>query len=226
MVVLLLTFVVGRGATSAAKKKSSSDAGGRRRRFSPLLFLGVGGLLGSSGTVLIPPFIVDGLIDQGIAASSAAGLLAVGSITGVAARVAVGGLSDLWPRPFHHLRVVEGMMLVAALSMIVLAFSRSQPLLTLATVLAFGIGWSWPGLLHHAVLSTHPYAPGRATGAMQMGTYLGAVVGPGIFGLVVDHVSFEAAWTVAVAITVVGVVLLHAGTSLLQRGDRFHRVER
>lgn len=167
--------------------------------------------------MLIPPFIVDGLIDQGIVASTAAGLLAIGSVTGILARVTVGRLSDFWPRPLKHLRVVEGMMLVAAASMLVLAFSSSRPWLTVATILTFGVGWSWPGLLHHAVLTTHPDSPGRATGAMQMGTYLGAVLGPGIFGVLVDQVSFEVAWAVAVGITVGGVVLLHLGTSLMRR---------
>ena len=57
----------------------------------------------------------------------------------------------------------------------------------MAGPLAFATGWAWPGLFNLAVVRVNPSAPGAATGITQTGTYLGAVVGPVLFGVVAEH---------------------------------------
>ena len=71
------------------------------------------------------------------------------------------------------------------------------PVYVLATPVAFGAGWAWPGLFNLSVVRRFPEAPGAATGATQTGTYLGAGVGPLVFGLVVDARGFSVAWPLA-----------------------------
>ena len=44
------------------------------------------------------------------------------------------------------------------------------------------------------MVRVNPNAPGAATGITQTGTYFGAVVGPVLFGLVAERLSFRAAW--------------------------------
>jgi predicted MFS family arabinose efflux permease len=70
----------------------------------------------------------------------------------------------------------------------------SVPAYVLATPLAFGAGWAWPGLFNLSVVRRYPESPGAATGATQTGTYLGAGVGPLVFGMVVDANGFPMAW--------------------------------
>ena len=49
---------------------------------------------------------------------------------------------------------------------------------------------------------------GEATGITQTGTYLGAVVGPVLFGLVAEHVSFRAAWLGAAAMALLAALTI------------------
>ena len=65
--------------------------------------------------------------------------------------------------------------------------------------LAFGAGWAWPGLFNLAVVLANPASPGAATGITQTGTYMGAVLGPLLFGFLAEHLSFGWSWVVAAA---------------------------
>jgi hypothetical protein len=67
------------------------------------------------------------------------------------------------------------------------------------TVLGFGLGWSWPGLLQFAVVRLNPTAPAAATAIVQVGVYAGGCLGPVGFGLIATGMSFAAAWVVAAA---------------------------
>lgn len=60
--------------------------------------------------------------------------------------------------------------------------------------LAFGAGWAWPGLLFLALVRQFPSASGRPSGQVQRGMFTGAMVGPFLFGVVADAVSFTVAW--------------------------------
>ena len=68
------------------------------------------------------------------------------------------------------------------------------PGLYLGAAIAFAAGWGWAGLFTFAVVKDNPEAPAAASGITQTGKYLGAAIGPPIFGLIADRVSFTAAW--------------------------------
>jgi MFS family permease len=106
------------------------------------------------------------------------------------------------------------MLLAGFAGMAGLAVGGADSFLLGATLVAFGLGWSWPGLLHHAALKAYPESPALATGYMQTGTFLGALVGPLTFGLVVEHASYRWAWSMAAA-----AVLLAAGLVLAVVGQ-------
>jgi len=53
----------------------------------------------------------------------------------------------------------------------------------LGAVVAYGVGWSWPGLVNFAVVRRYPRRPAAATGVTQTGTCVGAMLGPLGFGL-------------------------------------------
>jgi MFS family permease len=171
--------------------------GGPSRGPAPasLRLLTAGGLLGATASTVLAPFLVISLVDRGADAGRAAGLLAIGGWLVIGGRIAAGVVSDRVPRPFAHVRAVAWMLLACGAGMAVLAWAGSDAAVVVATLVAMGFGWSWPGLLHHAVISTHPDSPTRATSLMQTGTYLGSVAGPLAFGLAADRWSFSVAWT-------------------------------
>jgi MFS family permease len=189
----------------------------RLRANQPLILLAIGGLLAGSGTGVLPAFLVEGLVDHGLSPGSAAGLLALGGWLGFVSRVVVGGLSDRWPKPLQHLRVVAIMTVVAAASLAVLAFGGGEAVLVAATVTVFTVGWAWPGLIHYAVIATHPDTPAAATTYMQTGTFLGAVLGPLGFGLIAQHVSFAAAWGTSSAVLLAAAAFLAFGVRYLKQ---------
>ena len=91
----------------------------------------------------------------------------------------------------------------AAGSAALLATGAVAPFVAGALV-AFGLGWGWPGLFNLAVVGAEPHAPGAATGVTQTGIYVGAAGGPGGFGLVQSGRRYAVAWAI------MGVLLLLA----------------
>lgn len=216
--VVLGTFCLGlpkKRITNMAKPAKAPPL--NRRRHNSLVLLAFGGLLGASGTGVLPPFLVDSLINDGMNAGRAASVLAFGSAIGVVSRVLVGALSDRWPRPIKHLNAVAIMLSVAGVCMGALGMGRSEPVLLIATLIFFALGWSWPGLVHYAVLVTHSESPALATTYMQMGTFMGSVLGPLGFGLIADYGSFTTAWMIAAISVLFSAAFLSWGSKRLSR---------
>ena len=56
------------------------------------------------------------------------------------------------------------------------------PTFVAGTLLAFTLGWGWPGLFNLAVVDSNRETPGSASGISQTGIYVGAGGGPAAFG--------------------------------------------
>ena len=80
-------------------------------------------------------------------------------------------------------------------------------------VVAFALGWGWPGLFNLAVVENHREAPGAATGITQSGIYVGAAAGPALYGLL-SHVLDYEAWTVVAGISLTAAVVMAAGRAM------------
>jgi len=215
--LLLVTAASWAGRSSPVRAPAASTAESRGQVRVSLRLIALGGLLAATACSTLSPFLVEGLIAAGTHPGDAALLLGLGAAAGVLARVTAGVLADWVPRPQRHLSAASLMLLTAAAGMGVLAVGSSGPVLAVATLLTFGIGWGWPGLLHHAAIALHPDHLAVATSRMQMGTFLGALFGPLGFGLVVDLVSFRAAWTVAAVAAVVASAVIWAGQRRVPR---------
>jgi dipeptide/tripeptide permease len=83
------------------------------------------------------------------------------------------------------------------------------------TILGFGLGWSWPGLMQFAVVRLNPAAPAAASAIVQTGVYAGGFAGPIAFGLVAAHTSFPTAWLTAATTMVAAALLVVLGRRLL-----------
>lgn len=179
-----------------------------RARRRPLILLAMGVGLGASAAGALSQFLVSGGVAAGLAEGTAGLLLSLGSAVGIASRLVVGARADR--RPGDQLATVVTMMLLGSVAYAALGLGVPVAYL-LATPVAFGLGWAWPGLFNLSVVREYPEAPGAATGITQTGTYLGAGLGPLLVGLVVDRWTFAVAWPVSAALLVAGAGLMVVG---------------
>lgn len=203
---------------------------GRRRRAerrregdaatSALLVVAAGAGLGAAADNALGAFLVESAVADGLGPGAAGLLLALGSAVNIAARLAAGLLADR--RDGGHLPVVATMLALGAVGLVLLAVG-GLPALVVGTVLGFGLGWSWPGLLTFAVVRLNPGAPAAATSITQTGVFVGGAVGPLGFGLLLSQASYAVAWLAAAACLLLGAGLVLLGrrrliADLAQRG--------
>ena len=195
-VAILLTFVtkrvVQRGETSPAWLSARVEPPSVPPR--PLVTIAVATGLAAAATNALAAFLVVWAVRVGLDEGNAGLLLAAASAVGITARVGAGILADRHPR--GSLVVVAAQMALGASGFLLLAAS-SPTLLVLGAIVAFGIGWSWPGLLILAVVRISPLVAAKSTSVVQLGAFLGGAVGPILFVATAEAVSFEIAWAVA-----------------------------
>jgi MFS family permease len=210
-------YVLGAGLALAALLIAPRDPAGRERTppapgeraTAALGVIGLAAGLGAASASALGIFLVASAVDRGIDPALAGLTLTFGSVIGLSIRLVNGWLADR--RSGGHIAVVAASLLVGAGGLVLLALPGS-PALVVGTVLAFGLGWSWPGLLQFAVVRLNPSAPAAATSIVQVGVYGGGFGGPVGFGVLAAHTSFPTAWLAAAA-----VMLLAAGLMVLGR---------
>jgi MFS family permease len=191
----------GRGARS--DRAAGLDAPARSELDRPVLaLLVVGSALGAAASVSMGTFFVLHALEKGFTAAAAGLLLASGGIANVIVRVVLGWDADR--RANGHIRRVGFMMITGGIGVVALTLARPLPLFAVSTVLAFGIGWGYNGLLHHGSMRIYGHVAARVTGILQAAQFSGAVVGPLVVGLVVQRFSYVVAWMGMAALLVVG----------------------
>lgn len=183
----------------------------------PLVVVALAAALGAGAAGGLGAFLVLSAVSTGLAPAQAGLLLAGGSALSVLVRLSVGWRAD--NRGGGHLDVVVAMLASGAIGMALLA-TGSAALLLPATVLAFALGWGWPGLLNLAVVRLHPAAPAAATSISQAGVFLGGALGPVTFGLVVEVWSYRVAWSAAGGALLLAAVLMRQGRRMLEADRR------
>ena len=201
-------------AAGATPPEPRGEVRGRRADVAvgvmALLTGGIGFGAAAGGT--LGSFLVSAAVDTGISEGNAGLLLTAGSLAGIIVRLAAGAQADR--RDGDHLRVVALMLALGAGTFALLA--TGQPwAYVLAGPAGFCTAWAWPGLFNLAVVQANPSHPAAATGITQTGTYIGAVSGPLLFGVLADHTSYPAAWLVAAGFAVVAAAVMAAGGARL-----------
>lgn len=149
------------------------------------------GLAGAAAVASIGTFLVRAAQDAGLAASTGRLVLTGGSVLLIAMRVGWGALADR-----GHIdpdRAVVRLLIGGTIGYLLLSTGTLAGFIV-GAALAFGAGWSWPGLLFLALVRRFPVAAGRPSGQVQRGMFIGAMIGPFLFGVVADSVSFTVAW--------------------------------
>lgn len=177
-----------------------------------VLATGVG--LGAAAAGTLGTFYVAASVQAGISEGSAGLLVAAGGASVVVVRIVAGARADR--RQGRNLPVVATMLVIGAVGYLLYA-TESKEMLVLASPLTFAAGWGWPGLFNLAVVRANPQAPGLASGVTQTGTYIGAVLGPLVFGTLAENRSYASAWSVAAACSLAAAVAMIAGRRLLIR---------
>lgn len=200
----------------ALSRASVSDPSGpargaraQRGDVRALLPLTIAGGLASAAANSMAAFLVVGGVTAGMAPGAAGLLFAAGSGSSIAVRVTLGWLADR--RPGDALGVVGGLLLLGGVGFAVLATGVVPWLYVVGALLGFSAGWAWPGLFNLAVVRAHPEAPAAATGLTQTGVYAGGVLGPPVFGVIAQSMSYGAAWLAGAGALVIAAALVIAG---------------
>jgi MFS family permease len=208
LAVLALLGVPPRGEPHVATPKPPPG----ERATLALAVLGAASGLGAGAANTLGIFLVASAVDRGIDPGTAGLVLTFGSVVGFAGRLLHGWLADR--RAGGHVAFVAGSMVLGAVGLALLAVPGT-PALVVGTVLGFGLGWSWPGLMQFAVVRINPTAPAAASAIVQMGVYAGGFGGPIAFGFVAARTSFSTAWAAAAVTMVAAALLVVLGRRLL-----------
>jgi predicted MFS family arabinose efflux permease len=197
---------------SVRTRRSERRAGDLSQATLVLLAAAVTLAVASAST--LGAFFVSSAVSMGHDVGAAGLWLTVGGVSAVLMRILQGYRADR--RDGGHLVSVTWMVLVGAVGCALLAVAESAWVLAPATVLAFGFGWGWPGLYQFAIVKLNPGAPGDATGTIMVGMFAGGMLGPVLFGFIVERSSYPVAWLTQVAVLLTGAAL----TLLIRRRVR------
>jgi hypothetical protein len=182
--------LLARASTGGTRWKTRLP-GGRLPLDGYLFALAAAGACGSAVGMSLGGFLISSLTHSGNSALTASMLASTGSVTAIAARIVVGRLVDRSPgRPQ---RLLKRLFTLGAAGTALLTIPHLAAQI-LGTLLAFGGGWGWAGLLHYTASAAYPDREGQATAITQMGVSLGGVLGPLGFGVLVEATSHAAAW--------------------------------
>lgn len=183
-----------------------------------LILLAVGFGLGIASASALAGFVVTATVALGQGEGMAGVLAGVGGLAAAATRIALGLYADRGDRP--HFVIVATMLCIGAVAYATLAFFTKATTVVLVPliVIAFSAGWGWNGLFNLAIVNRYTSQAARATGITSVGGRAGGVVGPLVFGLVVDHFSFRVAWLLVSLASVCGAMVILGGRRRFARG--------
>lgn len=173
-------------------------------RSETILLAGAGATAGAT-VVNLSTFLVSSLSDSGLSAGRAGAALAMASATGILVRLAMGWIVSNTQR--NLFTIIAVMLAGGALGHVGLAL-HSPMLGVLASLLAFGAGYGWPGIYHFAVSSRDPGGAGGATGIAVAGLSAGSLIGPIIFGAVASNFGYRPAWLLNAALCLIAAILM------------------
>ena len=128
-------------------------------------------------------FAVTGALERGIAVGPAGVLLALGSASGAVTRIVIGRVVDRGG--VSALPLIQTALVVCAVGLSLMAVPTAWSYVA-GFLLAAGLGWGWPGLVHFLISHMAPGATAAATGIVQTGTYIGNTIGPVLTGVVLS----------------------------------------
>lgn len=190
-----------RRAGSVATNESPSD----HAPWGPLLVCGLSITFASAAANFLGAYLASWAHDVGLTVGQAGLLMAAGSGSSILVRIIAGHRAD--QRFGGNLSIVAAQMFMGAVCLFLIGTLPVTWAVVVFGFLAFGLGWSWPGLFLYAVARVGRDAPAQASSVVQAGAFTGGAVGPVLFGLLISATSFQGAWWLAAGSFVVASVL-------------------
>ncbi|MFF0372605.1 hypothetical protein [Micromonospora sp. NPDC005087] len=169
-----------------------------------LALLALSGALGTVAANTLAAFLVDATVSTGFDPARAGLLLAVGSMSSVIVRVAMGSFVDA--HRFSLFGLVAGLLATGAVGLGALSVANSGVMVSTAAIVSYLGIWGWNGIFTLAIVRSNPSAPAAATGITQAGLYMGGVVGPTVFGFVASSAGYAAAWGITALSATLGAI--------------------
>lgn len=217
LAILIVAILASQRGVSDQEKADAATTHARAVSV-PLAVLALGISAASAAATSMAAFLVPFLVTIGQSADTAGAALTIGSTAAIAGRVVAGQVRDCWELDGFLIAVVQVVTGSVALMTFVL-FSGSPVALNVAMVFAFAVGWAWSGVFTEAVVRARPRAAAMSTGVTQVGIYLGASVGPPVFGLIAETQGYGVAWRMGAALFLAAGSLTLGGRRLLQRAS-------
>lgn len=155
------------------------------------VLVGLATALAMVGITAVTTYGVDASIVGGMTTQHAALWITVGSAGAIVARILTAVATTRSER--LGAVIVAALVLVGGVGHGLLAWG-AEVALGPGSFIALVFGWGWGGVLFLFVIRLYPFRTGRAMGVVFMGAYAGGVIGPPIFGHIVDTEGFATAW--------------------------------
>ena len=179
-----------------------------------LRVLALAGAFSAAGVVTVSSFLTTAAKDAGFSEGSAGLLLTVGGLVMVASRLVWGLMADRVP--FDRFLGVAGAVGIGSSAYLAFA-TESKPWIIVGTIIVFGAGWSWPGLMLLGVIERHPDEPGAASSVIQTAVRLGALTSPLLFGATAEAFGYGVAWFLPFGFALAGASLFVVGARLARQ---------
>lgn len=203
-VAALVVMVAGLRIPRAPVTRTSRGADRDKPPRGALLVSFLAMTLASAAVNALGAFLPAWAFRVGIDPGTAGLLLAAASALSVLTRVTTGVLADR--RRGRNFPVVSTYIALGSVGMVLISFADVWTLV-IGALVAFAIGWGWPGLFLFAVVRIGRDSPAAASGAVQAGAFAGGAAGPLLFGLLVAAAGYPVAWRTG-AVVLVGAALL------------------
>ena len=197
---LAVALLLRRSATSSPRRAPAA-----RRPSRALVLTAVGAALATSGPCALGAYLVASAVDVGVAEGTAGLLAALGSALSLVVRISLGARADR--RRAYGLEMVVVLLLAGSVGFGLMASDAVAPFVG-GALIAFSLGWGWPGLFNLSVVASNRENPGTASGVSQTGIYLGAGVGPLLFGALYAEAGYGAAWLAVAGSTVLAALVM------------------
>lgn len=206
LVAAVALALVPRSQPTAVRSRAPLARGLPSTSPTALRWLAVGVAFGAAAASSFGAYLVSSGVDVGLSESQAGLGLTLGGALGIASRISLGYFAD--HRLTRPLRATSALMAAGIPACALLAWGHPAAH-WVGAALAFGFGWAWPGLFNLAVVRAFPSRPAGATGVTQTGTYLGALIGPVLFGAAAERVGYAAGWCTSVCCFAIAAFAVH-----------------
>lgn len=186
----------------------------------PLVILAVAVGFGIGAGNSMGAFFVESAVARGFEPGFAGLALAIGSVTGLLARILWGWVADRLQS--GRLHMVSGLMALGGVGMLPLAFVEGRAALVGVAMVVFSAAWGWTGLLILAVVRVSPRAPAAATGVTGAGMFAGATAGPLAFGAAAQQGSYLLMWSIGTVALIVAAILTEVALGRLRAEREGH----